>query len=186
MSASSWLPLRHHAQLPVQQSVPHPEGENGSVIPRPKREPRSPPPRLRSGECQNAVGDACKTLLHVLLRPLRYFDEASLETNRNWCSLGTSIDEGDNCATRFMSSCVLLLINWHDWGTLSACATPVREGVSCRPLKLPELSVLKPANSTWSRSQGRVRRSIGFDSQEQERDMPSNEATSCYTRHKHS
>ena len=90
------------------------------------------------------------------------------------------IDEGDNRATRFMPSCVLLLINWHDWGTLGACATPVRESVSCWSMKFPELSVLKPANSTRSRSQGRVRRSIGFDSQEPQRDMPSNEVVSRY------
>src|SRR5215831_10668403 len=96
----------------------------------------------------------------------------------------SNIDEGYNYATRFLPSCVLLLINWHDWGTLGACATPVRESVSCRSMKFPELSVLKPANSTRSRSQGRVRRSIGFDSQEPQRDMPSSEVESLSTRHK--
>ena len=92
------------------------------------------------------------------------------------------IDEADNCATRFMPSCVLLLINWRDWGTLSVCVTPVGEGMSCRRTRFP--SVLKPANSTPSQSLGRVRRSIGFDFQEPQRDTPLNGAVSLSSRHK--
>jgi hypothetical protein len=88
------------------------------------------------------------------------------------------IDEVANCATRVMSSCVLLSdhVIWHDWGTLRFVPLPSGENASCRSTQFPKIS----------RSLERVRRLIGFYSQEPQRDMPSNGAISRSSKHKRS
>jgi hypothetical protein len=155
------------------------------TITRSRRSKRSNCPAAEGGYMHRRAWE-CPPLLHPVMRIIATRTRQAQEAHaaglkaRFLLSMASisCIDEGVNCATRFVSSCVLLSghVIWHDWGTLRFVPLPSGESASCRSTQFPKIS----------RSLERVWRLIGLYSQEPQRDMPSNGAVGLSTRHKRS